>query len=151
VRYNKFRGNVFVANLPNGFKDEELAQLFDPYGIVLDAFMAREADGRTTKGCGLVNIAPPRAAAVAIAALHGTRVAGRQIEVRAAAPNMAISIPKPKLAGGPARRPARPAPTDDAAAAAVDRPLAARRAPQRPVVVEYRNRFKAFAPGLDRG
>ncbi len=149
MRYNKFRGNVFVANLPNGFKDEELAQLFDPYGIVLDAFMAREADGRTTKGCGLVNIAPPRAAAAAIAALHGTKVTGRQIEVRAAAPNMAISIPKPKLAGAPARRPPRIALTDEAGA--VDRPVTARRAPQRPVVVEYRNRFKAFTPGLDRG
>ncbi len=35
---NKFRGNVFVANLPNGYTDEQLAQLFDPYGIVLGAF-----------------------------------------------------------------------------------------------------------------
>ena len=35
MRQNKFRGNIFVANLPNGFTDEELAQLFDPYGICL--------------------------------------------------------------------------------------------------------------------
>ena len=105
MRQNKFRGNIFVANLPNGFTDEELAQLFDPHGIVLGAFMAREPGGKGTKGCGLVNVAPPRAAEAAIAALDGTSVRGRKIEVRSSTPGMAITIPRPQRAPRPAAAP----------------------------------------------
>jgi len=146
MRQNKFRGNIFVANLPNGFTDEELAQLFDPYGIVLGAFMAREAGGKGTKGCGLVNVAPPRAAEAAIAALDGLSVRGRKIEVRSSAPGMAITIPKPPRA--PRTQPA-PHATGDEGHEAVPY-AAARRPAQRPVVVEYRNRFRSLAPGFDR-
>lgn len=142
MRQNKFRGNIFVANLPNGFTDEELAQLFDPFGIVVGAFMAREAGGKGTKGCGLVNVAPPRAAEAAIAALDGTSVRGRKIEVRSSTPGMAITIPRPPRAPRPAVTPA-----DDGDAGAHAAP---RRQAQRPVVVEYRNRFRSLAPGFDR-
>ena len=31
MRQDKFRGNVFVANLPQGFTDERLAARFGPY------------------------------------------------------------------------------------------------------------------------
>lgn len=98
MRQNKFRGNVFVANLPNGTTDEQLAQLFDPYGIVLGAFLARDAATASTKGCGLVNIAPARAAEAAIAALNGTTVGGRRIEVRAAAPRWRSACPSRRAA-----------------------------------------------------
>ena len=120
MRQTKFRGNVFVANLPHAFNDEQLAQLFDSYGLVLGACLARDAATAASKGCGLVNVAPPRAAEAAIAALNGATVAGRRIEVRAAAPDMAISLPRPPRAG---RRAA---------------PVAAKTA--RPVVVEYKRR-----------
>ena len=146
MRQNKFRGNIFVANLPNGFTDEQLAQLFDPYGIVLGAFMAREAGGKGTKGCGLVNVAPPRAAEAAIAALDGSSVRGRKIEVRGSTPGMAITIPKPQRAPRPQ---AAPQVAGDAGEEAAPH-AAARRPAQRPVVVEYRNRFRARAPGVDR-
>jgi len=33
MRPDKIRGNVFVANLPRGFTDARLAEVFDPYGI----------------------------------------------------------------------------------------------------------------------
>ena len=32
-----FRGNIVVSNLPEAFGDEDLAALFDPYGLVLGA------------------------------------------------------------------------------------------------------------------
>ena len=57
---DRLRGNVFVANLPTGYSDEQLAQLFDQFGIVLGAYLARDATTQSTKGYGLVNIAPPR-------------------------------------------------------------------------------------------
>lgn len=140
MRQNKFRGNVFVANLPNGTTDEQLAQMFDQYGIVLGAFLARDAATASTKGCGLVNIAPARAAEAAIAALNGTTVGGRRIEVRAAAPEMAITMPKPP-------RSARPMGDRPAYAPAEKTHFAARPA-ARPVTVEYRNRFKGLAQTL---
>jgi polyadenylate-binding protein len=141
MRQNKFRGNVFVANLPNGTTDEQLAQMFDQYGIVLGAFLARDAATASTKGCGLVNIAPARAAEAAIAALNGTTVGGRRIEVRAAAPEMAITMPKPP------RSNARPS-GDRPQFAVSEKSHYAARPAARPVTVEYRNRFKGLAATL---
>jgi RNA recognition motif-containing protein len=124
MRQDKFRGNVFVANLPNGYTDEQLAQLFDPFGIVLSAFLARDLVTRAIKGFGLVNVAPDRAASEAIAALNGMRIGDRCIEVRQADPTMSINIPTAR----PASRPASARP----------RELPPRPAPRRPVIVEYR-------------
>ena len=53
MRPDKIRGNVFVANLPRGLKDEELAEAFDPFGIVLNAHMARDPATGETLGHGL--------------------------------------------------------------------------------------------------
>ena len=126
MRQNKFRGNVFVANLPLGYSDEQLAQLFDQFGIVLGAYLARDATSQSTKGYGLVNIAPPRAAEAAIAAMNGAIVDGRAIDVRVAAPTMAITMPKPR------RFAPVGAPTASFAAVGAK--------PPRAVIVEYRNR-----------
>jgi RNA recognition motif-containing protein len=93
MRQEKFRGNVFVANLPNGYTDAKLAELFDAYGIVIGAFLARDPDTGASKGHGLVGIAPERAAAAAVADLNGKNIGGRRIEVRVADPDMALTIP----------------------------------------------------------
>jgi len=147
MRQTKFRGNVFVANLPNGFSDEDLARLFDDYGIVVGAFLARDPATRATKGCGLVNIAPPRAAEAAIAALNGSTVGGRRIEVRTATPGMAISIPRPPRPPiAPGRLATREAATTPSGADTGYQPRSPRPT-QRPVVVEYRNRFKSLSLG----
>jgi RNA recognition motif-containing protein len=114
MRQDKFRGNVFVANLPNGTTDEELAAMFDAYGLVIAAFLARDPTTRETKGFGLVNIAPERGAREAIAALNGTKVGGRCIEVRPAEPDMFIRLPRPP-------RPSRSAPPTRRAGFVVER------------------------------
>lgn len=103
MRTEKIRGNVFVANLPRGFSDEALAEAFDPYGIVLNAYIARDPVTGETQGHGLVQIAPDKAADKAIEALNATRVGGRRIEARRADPDMGITPPKPKHAPRPAR------------------------------------------------
>lgn len=127
---NKFRGNVFVANLPLEFSDEQLAALFDSFGLVLGAYLARDPVTGAKKGYGLVNLAPDRAAAEAVKALNGKQIGGRRVEAKLADPNMAITLPRPRraIAG-----PGYDAPGYDAA------PLAA--PTRRPVVVEYRRRF----------
>ena len=47
MRSHHFRGNVFVANLPPEFTDDELAATFDSFGMVLSASIARDpANGK---------------------------------------------------------------------------------------------------------
>jgi RNA recognition motif-containing protein len=93
MRKQSFRGNVFVANLPNGFTDEDLAQTFDSFGLVIGALLARDSKTGTPKNHGLVDIAPQKAADAAIAAMNGTVIGGSQIEVRRADPAMSITVP----------------------------------------------------------
>jgi RNA recognition motif-containing protein len=117
MRQDKFRGNVFVANLPQGFTDERLAATFDEFGLVLGAFLARDLATGAAKTHGLVSLAPDRAAAEAIAALNGTKIDGRKIEVRKADPEMALAIPRPPRSR-PSFHAAAPAPRAPAAPAA---------------------------------
>lgn len=92
MRPQKFRGNVFVANLPRGFTDAQLAQAFDKFGMVMGACLARDHATGATKGHGLVDLAPAAAAARAVEEMNGVEIGGRRIEARLADPNMALSI-----------------------------------------------------------
>lgn len=106
MRPDKIRGNVFVANLPRGLKDEELAEAFDPFGIVLNAHMARDPATGETLGHGLVQLAPDKAVEPAVARLNETGIGGRRIEARRADPDMGISPPpRPRASTAPARPP----------------------------------------------
>jgi len=82
MRANHSRGNIFVANLPPEFTDDELAETFDSFGIVLSASIARDpATGKRLR-YGFVDIATERAANLAVAALSGTQVHGFTLDVR---------------------------------------------------------------------
>src|SRR4051812_22601680 len=90
MRPEKIEGNIFVANLPAGLSDEQLAELFDPYGMVLRAYLARDPATGKTRGHGLVQLAPDRAADEAIAGVNGTVLQGRGVDVRRADPDMSL-------------------------------------------------------------
>jgi len=82
MRANHSRGNIFVANLPPEFSDDELAETFDSFGIVLSASIARDpATGKRLR-YGFVDIATERAANLAVAALRGSQVHGFTLDVR---------------------------------------------------------------------
>src|SRR5207253_9655464 len=82
MRSQRFRGNVFVANLPPEFTDDELAESFDPFGMVLRASIARDpANGKRLR-YGFVDIATERAANLAVAAMNGTKLHGFTLDVR---------------------------------------------------------------------
>jgi RNA recognition motif-containing protein len=82
MRAQHFRGNVFVANLPPEFSDEQLAEAFDPFGIVLSATIARDpATGKRLR-YGFVDIATERAAKLAIDGMNGKEIGGCNLEVR---------------------------------------------------------------------
>jgi RNA recognition motif-containing protein len=140
-RTDQFRGNVFVANLPRGVTDEQLAQAFDQFGFVVGAFVARDPVTRSPMTYGLVDLAPAAAAAEAVAALNGTKIAGRTVEVRLSDPTQYLTIPMPPRA---AHGPSAHAPSVHAGSAATTsyyRPAMPARtmAPRKPVQVEYRS------------
>ena len=82
MRANHSRGNIFVANLPPEFTDDEVAETFDSFGIVLSASIARDpATGKRLR-YGFVDIATERAANLAVAALSGTQIHGFTLDVR---------------------------------------------------------------------
>ncbi|MGH7047471.1 MAG: RNA recognition motif domain-containing protein [Stellaceae bacterium] len=82
MRAQYFRGNLFVANLPPDFSDDQLAEAFDPFGMVLSAFVARDpATGKRLR-YGFVDIATERAARRAVDAMNGTAISGHNINVR---------------------------------------------------------------------
>jgi RNA recognition motif-containing protein len=127
VRPLRITGNVFVANLPPGFTDARLAELFDPYGLVLSAYLARDPDSGATRNHGLVDLAPASVLPQAIEALDGSAIDGQRISVRSADPDLALRPPRPQGGGTRAARPA-----------ARPRPPAAPPAPRPAVIVERR-------------
>src|SRR4029077_14414156 len=82
MRSRIFRGNVFVANLPPEFTDDELAETFDSFGMVLRASIARDpANGKRLR-YGFVDIATERESNPAVAAMNGTKIHGYTLDVR---------------------------------------------------------------------
>ncbi len=112
MRLQYFRGNLFVANLPPDLTDDQLAEAFDPFGMVLSAFVARDpATGKRLR-YGFVDIATDRAAKRAVAAMNGTAIDGHDghnLDVRiserpAARKKSAGARPAPRRAPPPALR-----------------------------------------------
>ncbi|HUC11989.1 MAG TPA: RNA-binding protein [Stellaceae bacterium] len=97
MRLQYFRGNVFVANLPPDLTEDELAEAFDPFGIVLSAFIARDPETGKRLRYGFVDIATARAAELAVEAMNGTTIDGHNLDVRISErPNKAKKRPAAK-------------------------------------------------------
>lgn len=104
MRSRNHKGNVFVGNLPSGFSDERLAEVFDPYGIVLSAAIARDPNTGARLRYGFVDIATEKAAKAAIAGLNGAQVEGSKLSVQMSE-KPAKKAPGAKGPGAPAKRP----------------------------------------------
>jgi RNA recognition motif-containing protein len=102
MRTRNFRGNVFVGNLPPEFTDDELAETFDSYGIVLSASIARDPGNGKRLRYGFVDIATERAANNAVAKMHGTQVHGYTLDVRIS--DRKAAAKKPPRASPPRHR-----------------------------------------------
>ena len=106
MRSQHFRGNVFVANLPPEFSDDQLAEAFDSFGIVLSASVARDpATGKRLR-YGFVDIATERAAKLAVESMNGAAIDGYNLDVRISEKPLAAKK-SPRLAAGPQRSPHR--------------------------------------------
>jgi len=96
MRSQHFRGNVFVANLPPEFSDDELAEAFDAFGIVLSASVARDPETGKRLRYGFVDIATERAAKRAVESMNGVAVDGYNLDVRISErPTAPKKLPRP--------------------------------------------------------
>ena len=93
MRVRKSKGNLFIGNLPPRFPDEKLAEIFDPFGIVLSAAVARDPETGAKLRYGFVDIATERAATKAISSLDGIEIDGCKLNVK--------SSQKPMRSAGP--------------------------------------------------
>lgn len=107
MRLQYFRGTIFVANLPPEFTDDQLAEAFDSYGIVLSAFVARDPETGKRLRYGFVDIATERAAKLAVAGMNGTAIDGHKLDVRISERPAARRKP-PRAGVAPRRPPYRP-------------------------------------------
>ncbi|WDF55183.1 RNA recognition motif domain-containing protein [Mucilaginibacter sp. KACC 22063] len=73
--------NIFVGSLSYQLKEEDLRNLFEPYGEVSTAKLIIDRETGRSKGFGFVEIEDDEAAQKAIDGLNGTEVGGRTIAV----------------------------------------------------------------------
>ena len=78
--------NIFVGNLTFTTTEDELAQLFEPFGTVSQARIATDRDTGRSRGFGFVEMPNDAEAEAAIEELHGATIGGRQLTVNEARP-----------------------------------------------------------------
>jgi cold-inducible RNA-binding protein len=78
--------NVFVGNLAWTTTEDELAQLFESYGVVEQARIATDRETGRSRGFGFVEMPDAIAAQAAIDGLNGTSLEGRPLTVNEARP-----------------------------------------------------------------
>src|SRR5882724_9321011 len=86
--------NIYVGNLSWNLTEEDLSNLFAPYGEVVSAKIVTDKfNNNRSKGFGFVEMTNDSEGQAAIAALNGSEVDGRNIVVNE-------SQPKPSGSGG---------------------------------------------------
>src|SRR5438309_11668541 len=78
--------NLFVGNLACTTTEQDLRELFEPYGTVDTVRMMTDRETGRSRGFGFVEMPDGHAAQTAIDTLNGTSLAGRALTVNAARP-----------------------------------------------------------------
>jgi len=78
--------NIFVGNLAFTTTEDDLAQLFEPFGTVSQARIATDRETGRSRGFGFVEMPNDAEAEAAIEELHGATIGGRQLTVNEALP-----------------------------------------------------------------
>jgi RNA recognition motif-containing protein len=77
---------IFVGNFSFNFTEDQLRQLFEPFGAVDSASVVTDRDTGRSRGFGFVEMANDNEAAAAIEALNGKDSGGRALTVNEARP-----------------------------------------------------------------
>ena len=80
--------NIFVGNLDFNTSEEELRQLFEAYGQVDRVAIMTDRDTGRSRGFGFVEMTNAEDGEKAIAALNGSQVGGRTLNVNEARPKV---------------------------------------------------------------
>jgi cold-inducible RNA-binding protein len=75
---------IFVGNLAFTTTEEELSQLFEPYGIVERAQIVTDRETGRSRGFGFIEMPDATEAQAAIDGLNGTSLGGRPLTVNEA-------------------------------------------------------------------
>lgn len=78
--------NLFVSNLGFDVQDDELRQLFEPFGAVSSAKIIMDRATGRSRGFGFVEMPDDAAAKKAISELNGSQIAGRPVSISEARP-----------------------------------------------------------------
>lgn len=78
--------NIYVGNLPYNMTSEQLEEVFASHGEVVRAVVINDRETGRSKGFGFVEMADKEAGAVAISAVDGQEVDGRELRVNEARP-----------------------------------------------------------------
>ncbi|MCX8020088.1 MAG: RNA-binding protein [Chitinophagaceae bacterium] len=78
--------NIYVGNISWNLNDQDLANLFAPYGEVASAKIVRDKFSQRSKGFGFVEMQNDTEAQNAIQALNGSEVDGRPLVVNESRP-----------------------------------------------------------------
>jgi len=78
--------NIFVGNLSFNTSEDELRQLFEPFGQVERVSIMTDRDTGRSRGFGFVEMASNEDGEKAIAGLNGSQVGGRTLNVNEARP-----------------------------------------------------------------
>ena len=76
--------NIFVASLPFDADDDDLRQLFEPFGEVTSAKVIFDRERNRSKGFGFVEMSEDAAGSTAISELNDSSYEGRTLVVKAA-------------------------------------------------------------------
>ena len=79
--------NIFVGNLAFSATEQDVRQLFEPYGAVDTIKILTDRDTGSPRGFGFVDMPDSRAAQSAIQGLQGKELAGRALNVNEAKPH----------------------------------------------------------------
>jgi len=78
--------NIYVGNLSWSMTDEDLTNLFTPYGVVTSGKILKDKMSGRSKGFGFVEMEDDEAARTAISNLNETEVMGRKLIVNESQP-----------------------------------------------------------------
>ena len=95
--------NIFVGNLDFNTKEDEVRAMFEAHGQVDRVSIMTDRDTGRSRGFGFVEMANTEEAERAIAAINGTQVGGRAINVNEARPKTERSSGAGAGAGGAGR------------------------------------------------
>ena len=77
---------LFVGNIPHSTTEAELRSLFEPHGAIEQVSIVTERDTGRSRGFAFIEMTDSAEAEKAIAALNGTQLGGRTLNINEARP-----------------------------------------------------------------